>query len=388
MEEKRKAPELRFPDFTDDWEKRKFRDILVTLPFKQYLKVPDVFGKYEVIQQGNNPVMGYANGIPCTNYEDTVIFGDHTLSLYKPDKPFFVATDGVRILKGNNGMNGNFLNVLLQKYKPASEGYKRYYSILADCDCMLTENHDEQKRIGAFFSTIDKAIALHQRKENLLRELKKGMLQKIFSQEIRFKDDNGQDFPDWEENILGNICVFINGDRSRNYPSTNDFVDNGIPFIGSNSLGEHDVNMSNIRFISELKYRNMKGIKIKTGDILYTLRGAGFGKSSIANFTDGTIASSLVGIRANAEKVTPEYLFQWMNSDSESMERYKAVSGSTAQNISVDDMKRYKIMLPSLSEQMKIARYFTHVDSLIATEQKKVSSLQTMKKGFLQKMFV
>ena len=91
------VPEIRFKGFTAPWEQRKFGDLLQTLPFKQFLKEPEPDGKYEIIQQGNEPVIGFANGTPCGDYKDVVIFGDHTLSLYKPQHPFFVATDGVRI---------------------------------------------------------------------------------------------------------------------------------------------------------------------------------------------------------------------------------------------------------------------------------------------------
>lgn len=133
------------------------------MPFKTFIKAPEQDGKYEIIQQGNEPIIGYANGIPCNDYKDTVIFGDHTLSLYKPDSSFFVATDGVRIVKGKQNIEGYFLMAMLENYKPYSEGYKRYYSILADYDCYFTKNESEQQRIGAYFKELDNLITLHQR---------------------------------------------------------------------------------------------------------------------------------------------------------------------------------------------------------------------------------
>ena len=150
------------------WEQRKFGDILQTLPFKQFLKEPEIDGKYEVIQQGGEPVIGFANGTPCTDYKDIVIFGDHTLSLYKPKQPFFVATDGVRILKGTKNVDGFFLLSLLERYKPQSEGYKRYFNILANIECFTSYNISEQKKIGAYFDNLDNLITLHQRKQNEL----------------------------------------------------------------------------------------------------------------------------------------------------------------------------------------------------------------------------
>ena len=145
--------------------------MLQTIPFKPFLKEPEQDGKYEVIQQGNEPIVGFAKGTPCNDYQDVVIFGDHTLSLYKPKNPFFVATDGVRIVKGKQDVDGYYLLPLLERYKPPSDGYKRYYSILADTDCITTCNADEQKQIGSYFATLDHLITLHQREpSHILKE--------------------------------------------------------------------------------------------------------------------------------------------------------------------------------------------------------------------------
>lgn len=174
------VPKIRFKGFSDAWEQRKLGDVLQTLPFKVYLKSPEQHGEFEIIQQGNTPIIGYANGEPCKDYEDTVIFGDHTLSLYKPKSPFFVATDGVRIVKGFDNMDGNYLLPLLERNKPQSEGYKRYYSILADIDVFFTENHEEQSKIGEYFSDIDNLITLHQRQLERLKNIKAALLEKMF----------------------------------------------------------------------------------------------------------------------------------------------------------------------------------------------------------------
>lgn len=179
------VPEMRLPGFTVPWEQRKLGELLQTLPFKQFLKEPEPDGKYEIIQQGNEPVVGFANGAPCNDYKDTVIFGDHTLSLYKPKRPFFVATDGVRIVKGKRNTDGHYLLSLLERYKPQSEGYKRYYSILVDVECFTTYNVSEQKQLGAYFDTLDNLITLHQRKCDKYSNIKKGMMSDLFTGKIR-----------------------------------------------------------------------------------------------------------------------------------------------------------------------------------------------------------
>ena len=180
-------PEWRFQGFTDAWEQRKLGDILQTLPFKAYLKSPEQDGRYEIVQQGSDPIIGYANGEPCRDYKNTVIFGDHTLSLYKPKKPFFVATDGVRIVKGSEKMDGNYLLPLLERNKPQSEGYKRYYSILADIDVFFTENHEEQSKIGEYFSELDHLITLHQRKKETIINQRKALQRYLLNGIVRVK---------------------------------------------------------------------------------------------------------------------------------------------------------------------------------------------------------
>ena len=174
-----KVPELRFAGFADAWQQRKFKDILKTHSFRSYLAGVSENGEYEVIQQGDKPIVGYSDGKPFTNYKDITLFGDHTVSLYKPKSPFFVATDGVKILSADN-FEGDYLYTTLERYKPEPQGYKRHFTILKNQDVWFTENMEEQQKIGVFFKQLDDTITLHQRKLEKLQELKKGYLQKMF----------------------------------------------------------------------------------------------------------------------------------------------------------------------------------------------------------------
>ena len=191
---------------------------------------------------------------------------------------------------------------------------------------------------------------------------------------------------EWEQQKLGEVCEFLNGDRSENYPAASDYLESGIPFIGSDALGDTEINMEKVRFISKDKYEAMKGIKIQEGDILYTLRGAGYGKNSLADFNGGTVASSLVGIRCDKENVVSVFLTQWFNSIEANKEKKQAVNGSTAQNISVDDMKKYLISLPVIGEQKKIGTYFYNLDHLITLHQRKCDSLKKLRDGIIQRI--
>ncbi|OTA87112.1 hypothetical protein BHL84_07310 [Limosilactobacillus reuteri] len=179
-EKNSKQPVLRFKGFHDDWEQRKLGDITKTNSFKPYISEAFDEGKYEVIQQGDNPIAGYANNAPFKDYKKVTLFGDHTLSLYKPQRAFLVASDGIKILSPSLKMDSLFYYYLLEKYKPHSEGYKRHFSILKKNVAFFPVNIAEQTKISHCLSNFDSLITLHQRKQNHLKLLKKSLLQQMF----------------------------------------------------------------------------------------------------------------------------------------------------------------------------------------------------------------
>src|SRR5699024_4762644 len=154
-------------------------DILKTYSFRPYLAIPSEIGDYRVIQQGDNPVVGYSKGNPFKDYKDVVLFGDHTVSLYKPNEPFFIATDAVKIL-GADGIIGQYLYILLDKYQPQTEGYKRHFTILKNEYSMITRNKEEQQKIGQFFKHLDEMIETHQQKHEKLKATKQAYLHEMF----------------------------------------------------------------------------------------------------------------------------------------------------------------------------------------------------------------
>lgn len=174
-----KIPELRFPGFTDDWEQRKLGNLVNTVKYKDYIVEANESGLYPVIQQGDRPILGYSNSDPITQFEDLVVFGDHTLSLFNPQSPFLLASDGVKVIRIPN-FTGEFTYYILERYLPISQGYKRHYSVLKMQEVFFPAEYSERDRIGEFISMFDSLISLHQRKLDHLKELKKGLLQQMF----------------------------------------------------------------------------------------------------------------------------------------------------------------------------------------------------------------
>ncbi|MFZ7277577.1 restriction endonuclease subunit S [Avibacterium endocarditidis] len=171
-------PEIRFPEFTDAWEKCKLGEVIINHSSSNYIQEAKAFGEFEVIQQGNTPIVGYSNEMPFENFENVLCFGDHTTSLYKPLTPFLLATDGVKILS-IKGVQGYFILSFFERYKPNAEGYKRHFSILKKQQGYIPPLPEQQK-IGNLFKQLDHLITLHKRQHEHYQLLKKALLQQMF----------------------------------------------------------------------------------------------------------------------------------------------------------------------------------------------------------------
>ncbi len=361
----KKSPQLRFEGFTDDWEERKFKDILKTHSFRSYLADISENGEYEVIQQGDKPIVGYSDGKPFTNYKDITLFGDHTVSLYKPKRPFFVATDGVKILSADN-FEGDYLYTTLERYKPEPQGYKRHFTILKNQDVWFTGNMEEQQKIGSFFKQLDITIALHQRKLDLLKEQKKGYLQKMFPKngakvpELRFAGFAD----DWELRKSKELCTISTGKGN-----TQDKVDDGAyPFY---------VRSATIEKSDEYLYDQEAVLTV----------GDGVGTGKVYHYVNGKYnLHQRVYRMYDFKDVSAKYFYYYFSKNF-----YKRVMSMTAKT-SVDSVRMemiadMTIVFPSVKEQEKIVELFSNLDNTIALHQLKLDLLKEQKKGFLQKMF-
>ena len=190
---------------------------------------------------------------------------------------------------------------------------------------------------------------------------------------------------DWEQRKLGEFCNMFNGDRGINYPKDSDMVPDGIPFINAGDLQEGRVNLATVNKITREKFYQLSGAKIKSGDILYCLRGT-LGKNAfVDSFNEGTVASSLVDIRP--KNIDSQYLFTILNSDIEYRQRIRCDEGAAQPNLSAKNLANFDIPVPEIGEQVKIGRYFETLSNLIALHQRKLTKLQLLKKSMLTKMF-
>lgn len=255
----------------------------------------------------------------------------------------------------------------------------------------------EQHRIADYLdrkcSQIDAIIARQQEVIEKLKAYKLSVITEAVTKGLNphapMKDSGvewiGEIPEQWRKVRLKNICQFINGDRSSNYPSPNEYVDEGIPFLGADSLYGRYVDIIQSKKITKEKYHSMGGAKIQKGDILYTLRGSTIGKNALSTFDEGTVASSLMVIRPTS--LLSNFLLYWLNSEEEFQQRQSYINGSTAPNLSAENVGSFIMFLPSKVEQQEIADYLdkkcAEIESTILKKQMLVEWLGKYKKSLI-----
>ncbi|MBO0444242.1 restriction endonuclease subunit S [Vagococcus fluvialis] len=206
--------------------------------------------------------------------------------------------------------------------------------------------------------------------------------------EIRFEG-----FTDtWEQRKLGEILQIIDGDRGKNYPSSDDFLELGHTlFLSASNVTKRGFKFVNNQYISEEKSNSMGNGKVKMNDIILTSRGS-IGNLALYNSDSGNkfkflrINSGMLILRP--DKFTQSsFILQSLNSQS-GEKQIKLISfGSAQPQLTKKDVSNFQIQIPSAGEQIKIGDFFKQLDETITLQERKVNLLKEQKKGYLQKMF-
>ena len=229
----------------------------------------------------------------------------------------------------------------------------------------------EQEKIGTFFSKLDRQIELEEKKLELLEQQKKGYMQKIFSQELRFKDENGNEYPNWKNESLGDIAKITMGQSpsSKNYTEDSNYT---ILVQGNADL--------NNGYIKPRIYTKQVTKLAEVNDILLTVR-APVGKIGKAQLK-ACIGRGVCAIKGD------NFIYYFLELFDLQNKWIKFVQGSTFESISGNEIKNIDIAYPSNEERQKISEFFSKLDELLKNQLLKVEQLKTRKNGLLQKMFV
>lgn len=190
----------------------------------------------------------------------------------------------------------------------------------------------------------------------------------------------------WKITTLGEVSEFINGDRGKNYPNQKDFITTGIPFINAGHIQNGNINFDSMNYISDQKFNCLGSGKVQHNDILYCLRGS-LGKNAIVNdIKKGAIASSLVIIRPH-KNISTKYLYYFLNSPLGKTEIYKYDNGSSQPNLSAKSVKSYKIPLPPIASQRRIADILDKADEIIRKRKEAIALTEQLQKSIFLDMF-
>jgi type I restriction enzyme S subunit len=253
----------------------------------------------------------------------------------------------------------------------------------------------EQKKIASFLSAVDEKIQQLTKKKALLEQYKKGVMQQLFSGQLRFKDENGKAYPDWEEKRLGGIVEIMTDfvaagsfESLRNNVTVYDELNHAL-YVRLTDL-RHGLKHKSLKYVDKSSFEFLAKSNLYGGELLLANIGANVGDVYLMPFNIGhaTIAPNMIVIRENINKFHSTYLFYHLNSHGGKKEINKAISGSGQPKLSKTDFKKLKLKLPSLFEQQKIATYLSGIDTKIESVNTKITQTQTFKKGLLQQLFV
>ena len=376
-------PEVRFPEFTEEWEKQKLSNILefeygMNAAGKEfdgenkYIRITDIEESSRKFLQTK---LVSPEGKVTEKYR--VKFGDilfartgaSTGKTYK-----YIDNDGKIYFAGflirgrvDKKTSVDFIFYLTLNYK-----YKSWINVMSMRSGQPGINAkeygsyefripkiEEQQKIGDFFTLLDKRIEQQEQKIALLKDYKKAMMQKIFSQKIRFKDENGNDYPDWEEKKLGKIC------RVKSSQLTNNVVEEigKYPVYGANSIVGYTENYEVNKYVSIVK------------------DGAGVGRIAFINNKSSVLGTLqyLIGI-----EITTEFLYVLLSNVN--FKLYQ--TGTTIPHIYFKDYSKMIIDIPCQLEQEKISSFLFAMDLNLENQEAILNNLKEQKQGLLRKMFV
>ena len=239
----------------------------------------------------------------------------------------------------------------------------------------------EQQKIAEFLGVVDGWIEnLKKQKENF-ESYKKGMMQKIFSQEVRFKDDNGKDFPKWEQKKLGEVCNISTApyiETKRNQQNGYYLIDMGaVSADGKLLVKKRTSGTKNILNVGDLVMPNRD---IGHGDII--------GKVALIDLDNKYVLGN------NMYKINPKdgslstFMFFLINSEGVNREMRRRSNGTSQLQLIRKDVEFVKFSLPSPKEQHKIAEFLTSIDKIIESKQQQITQAEQWKRGLMQGLFV
>lgn len=243
----------------------------------------------------------------------------------------------------------------------------------------------EQRKIADFLGTADSKLNALRRKQELLSQYKRGVMQKLFTQQIRFTQDDGRPFPAWKRKKIGAVAKVLGGFA---FKSTN-FQDRGVPVIRISDIPiqSNTIDLSNATHHAPLQ--KAKNFTVKQGQMLIALSGATTGKTAVYRDQQQAYVNQRVGLFVgNEATLYYPFLIHFVSSSLFSRQLDAELVAGAQPNISTKNIESFIIDMPNLPEQQKLADFLTAIDDKITAVNQQIAHMETFKKGLLQQMFV
>ncbi|HCU8862057.1 restriction endonuclease subunit S [Staphylococcus aureus] len=380
------VPELRFPGFEGEYSLDIFGNLATNKSdkFNPQNENASIDIELDCIEQNTGRLIKIYNSKEFSSQKNkfnpqNVLYGKLRpyLNKYYFTKKSGVCSSEIWVLKSTkeDKLLNLFLYYFIQTKRYSDVASKSAGSKMPRADWGLIENIRvyfpelcEQQKIGEFFSKLDRQIELEEQKLELLQQQKKGYMQKIFSQELRFKDESGNDYPDWEEKMIKDVYEITRGlvlSKKLISKKTNDV--NKYPVYSSQTT-----NNGLMGYYSNYLYKD---------SITWTTDGANAGSVSYRSgkFYCTNVCGVLINEKGNSNLCMSEMLNRIA---------FKHVSKVGNPKLMNNVMAMVKLNFPCIEEQLKIARFIEAVEKNIVNQERKIDLLKQVKNGLLQKMFI
>ena len=394
-------PQLRFPEFRDEWRVDKFVDLC---KFQQGVQV-------DVELQSTEPKNNFLRFLRIENYtqksndfryipkelssnksitenEIAIVRYGATAGYIGRGLKGVLANNLFKLVLNKDTLDTDYLFHLLRSYKTfcffqseMSGGAMPALSFgIVGALKLPYSSISEQQKIAAFLTVVDNKIEQLSKKQELLGEYKKGLMQQIFSQAIRFKADDGCDFPDWEEKSLGELFNYKNGGSFEN-----EVVKDGLYNL---------ITLNSITIDGELKNEHKKinsfDNSLKINDLIMVLsdvaHGNFLGLTAIIPEDNSYVLNQRMGALKSKGLNNVVFLRLLINYNQKYFKLHG--QGSSQQNLSKGDILKFELLLPNRNEQQKIANFLSSIDTKIEQVGKQLDESKQFKKALLQQMFV
>ena len=388
MSKAKNIPALRFPEFGGEWEEKSVGNIcsMRAGKFTSASEIHDQYGDGLYPCYGGNGLRGYTRTYTNTGKYPLIGRQGALCGNIKLAVGLFYATEHALVVTAKKDIQVEWLfyqlgRLNLNRYATGQAQPGLSVEVLEKVASITPAEPQEQKKIADFLTAIDKKLQALKKKKVLLEQYKKGVMQKIFSGELRFKDENGNDFADWEVKKLMEMAEIFDGTHQ-----TPTYLESGVPFYSVEHLTSND--FSNTKFISEDVFnKENKKVKIEKGDILMTR----IGDIGTSKYIDWEVNASFyvsLALIKQSPKYDSQYLNQYISNDNFKGELWRrTIHVAFPKKINLGEIGQCLIATPSILEQQKIANFLTAIGKKINQQQSQIEKVSQYKKGLLQQMF-